>query len=53
LLLVRARWQQTSIAAVFGWPPTCAYADMTRLKSNEAILRREFVPRDPWRTNQR
>jgi hypothetical protein len=38
---------------VFGWPPTCAYADMNRLKSNEAILRREFVPRDPCRTNQR
>jgi len=25
---------------------------MNRLKSNEAILRREFVPRDPCRTNQ-
>jgi hypothetical protein len=33
-------------------PPTCAYADMNRLKSNGAILRREFVPRDPCRTNQ-
>jgi hypothetical protein len=41
-----------SIAAAFGWPPTCAYADMNRLKSNEAIPRREFVPRDPCRTNQ-
>jgi hypothetical protein len=27
-------------------PPTCAYADMNRLKSNEAIRRREFVPSD-------
>jgi hypothetical protein len=44
--------QQMSIAAVFGWPPTCAYADMNRLKSNKAIPRREFVPRDPCRTNQ-
>jgi len=44
---------QMSIAGVFGWPPTCAYADMERLKSNEAIPRREFVPRDPCRTNQR
>jgi hypothetical protein len=42
-----------SIAAVFGWPPTCAYADKNRLKSNEAILRREFVLRDPCRMNQR
>jgi hypothetical protein len=23
-----------SIVAAFGWPPTCAYADMKRLKSN-------------------
>jgi hypothetical protein len=36
-----------SVAAVFDWPPTCAYADMHRLKSNEAIPRRAFVPRDP------
>ena len=41
-----------SIAVVVGWPPTCAYADMIRLKSNDAIPRREFVPRDPRRTNQ-
>ena len=33
-----------SIAVVVGWPPTCAYADMIRLKSNGAIPRREFVP---------
>ena len=39
------------IADVLGWPPTCAYADVNRLKSNEAILRREFVPRDPWQTS--
>jgi hypothetical protein len=32
---------------VFDRPPTCAYADMNGLKSNVAILRREFVPRDP------
>ena len=44
--------QQMCVAAVLGRPPTCAYADMNRLKSNGAILRREFVPRDPWRTNQ-
>ena len=37
---------------MFGWPPNCACADMHRLKSNEAIPRREFVPRDPCRTNQ-
>jgi hypothetical protein len=42
-----------SVADVFGRPPTCVYADMNRLKSNEAIRRREFVPRDPCRTNQR
>jgi hypothetical protein len=36
-----------SVAGVFDRPPTCAYADMNRLKSNGAILRREFVPRDP------
>jgi hypothetical protein len=41
------------IADVFGWPPTCAYADTNRLKSNDAIQRREFVPRDLCRTNQR
>jgi hypothetical protein len=29
------------IADVSGWPPTCAYADMNRLKSNEVIPRRE------------
>jgi hypothetical protein len=42
-----------SIAVVFGRPPTCAYADMDHLKSNEAIRSREFAPRDPCRTNQR
>jgi hypothetical protein len=41
------------IADVFGRPPTWVYADAKRLKSNEAILRREFVLRDPCRTNQR
>jgi hypothetical protein len=41
-----------SITAVFGWSPTCAYADMPRLKSNDAMRRREFVPRDPCRANQ-
>jgi hypothetical protein len=44
--------QRVSIAAVFGWPPTCAYADMHREKSNDAIRRREFVPRDQCRANQ-
>jgi hypothetical protein len=39
--------QRKSIAAVFGRPPICAYADMDRLKSNEAIPRREFASRDP------
>jgi hypothetical protein len=34
-------------SAVFGWPPTCGYADKNCLKSNDAIPRREFVPRDP------
>src|SRR5262245_23263266 len=42
-----------SISDVFGRSSTCAYADVIVLKSNEAILRREFVPRDPCRTNQR
>jgi hypothetical protein len=36
----------TSIAGVFGWPPTCAYADMSRLKSNDAIQPREVMPRN-------
>jgi hypothetical protein len=44
--------QRTRIAGVFGRPPTCVYADMNRLKSNEATLRREFVLRDQHRTNQ-
>jgi hypothetical protein len=45
--------RQRSIAGVFDRPTTCAYADMNRLKSNDAIPRREFGPRDPCRTNQR
>jgi hypothetical protein len=50
-LLRREASAVPSIAEVFGWPPTCAYADTSRMKSNDAILQREFVPRDPCRTN--
>jgi hypothetical protein len=36
-----------SIAEVFGWPPTCAYADMPSPEIERSDSRREFVPRDP------
>ena len=49
IAVTRRRSAALSVAAVFGWPPTRAYADMNRLKSNDAIPRREFVPRDPCR----
>jgi hypothetical protein len=39
--------------AVFGWRRPAEHADTDRLTSNGAIPRREFGPRDPWRTNPR
>jgi hypothetical protein len=42
----------TGIPDAFGGRRPAEHADSDRLKSRAAIPRREFVPRDPCRTNQ-